>query len=168
MSDAGSEGSGVPKVPESRAMPGYSLLSPELIVKVCTAPRGTSARMRISGAVSCVAPMTKLPSVSVDGTAPSGSSVAWTYPGVRGSRVGGVGRAGGVVGRAPALVVAGAAGAIVVVREADGAAQAARTSTSMVLTGTREAGMQRIGRVRGRTAGAVAGVCVAATVAASG
>jgi hypothetical protein len=70
--------------------------------------------------------MMKLPFASAEGTAPSGSSVAWTYPGVRGSRVGGVGRAGGVVGRAAALVVP--AGVTAVVREADGRAQAARTS----------------------------------------
>src|SRR5437016_3818101 len=36
----------------------------------------------------------KLPSASTDGTSPSGSSFASTYPGVWGSRVGGVGRFG--------------------------------------------------------------------------
>ena len=39
----------------------------------------------------------KLPSASGGGTAPSGSSLAVTYPGVAGSRVGGVGRGAGVV-----------------------------------------------------------------------
>src|ERR1700690_2482619 len=40
--------------------------------------------------------MMKFPSASAGGTAPSGNSLAATYPGVRGSRVGGVGRGGRV------------------------------------------------------------------------
>ena len=40
--------------------------------------------------------MMKFPSVSAGGLAPSGNSVAVTYPGVFGSRVGGVGRADGL------------------------------------------------------------------------
>ena len=36
--------------------------------------------------------MMKFPSVSAGGMAPSGNSLAVTYPGVCGSRVGGVGR----------------------------------------------------------------------------
>jgi hypothetical protein len=42
--------------------------------------------------------MMKFPSASAGGTAPSGSSLAVTNPGVFGSRVGGVGRAGRVAG----------------------------------------------------------------------
>src|SRR3954470_16851511 len=38
--------------------------------------------------------MMKFPSTSAEGTEPSGSSLAVTYPGVFGSRVGGVGRGG--------------------------------------------------------------------------
>ena len=41
--------------------------------------------------------MIKFPSVSAGGTVPSGNSVAVTYPGACGSRVGGVGRAGRLV-----------------------------------------------------------------------
>jgi hypothetical protein len=48
--------------------------------------------------------MMKLPTASADGTAPSGSSLAVTYPGAFGSRVGGTGRVlaagGGVCGAA--------------------------------------------------------------------
>jgi hypothetical protein len=40
--------------------------------------------------------MMKFPSVSDEGTVPSGNSFALTYPGVFGSRVGGVGRGAGV------------------------------------------------------------------------
>src|ERR1700690_1758608 len=41
--------------------------------------------------------MIKFPSASAGGMVPSGNSVAVTYPGVCGSRVGGVGRAGRLV-----------------------------------------------------------------------
>jgi hypothetical protein len=60
-------------------------------------PSGTA----ISGARACVGPMMKFPSASAGGTAPSGNSLAVTYPGVFGSRVGG----GGRLGRAAAGVV---------------------------------------------------------------
>src|SRR5688500_13377393 len=52
--------------------------------------------------------MMKFPWACGGGTVPSGNSVAVTYPGVCGSRVGGVGRAGCVAG--DERVVAGAAG----------------------------------------------------------
>src|SRR5205085_8623335 len=73
-------------------MPGYALLSAELISKLITTPRGVASFAVISGAGLCVGPMTKLPSASAGGTVPSGNSLAVTYPGVFGSRVGGVGR----------------------------------------------------------------------------
>ena len=78
-------------------MPGYILLSAELIVKLWTVPCGTPSCTVISGAGGWVGPMMKLPSASAGGTAPSGSSFAVTYPGVPGSRVGGAGRAGAAV-----------------------------------------------------------------------
>ena len=59
----------------------------------------------ISGAGVWVGPMMKFPSASEGGTAPSGSSFAFTYPGVCGSRVGGAGRgvccAGAAAGGCP-------------------------------------------------------------------
>ena len=65
------------------------------MVKVNTAPCGTLSFAVICGAAACVGPMMKLPSTFADGTAPSGNSVALTYPAECGSRVGGVGRAAG-------------------------------------------------------------------------
>src|SRR4051812_32784312 len=75
-------------------MPGYILLSSDFIVSSCTVPRGTLSPGVISGALGCVGPTMKFPSASGGGTWPSGSSFAWTYPGVCGSRAGGVGRGG--------------------------------------------------------------------------
>ena len=76
-------------------------------MKLWTVPCGTPSCTVISGAGVCVGPMMKLPSASAGGTAPSGSSFAVTYPGVFGSRVGGVGRAGGVAVCAAGAGVAG-------------------------------------------------------------
>jgi hypothetical protein len=73
------------------------LLSTELMVKLWMVPCGTSSLTVISGAGGCVGPMMKFPSSVGPGTLPSGSSLAVTKPGVFGSRVGGVGRGGGVV-----------------------------------------------------------------------
>src|SRR5512140_26603 len=73
---AGSRGSTVPNVPESRATPGYILLSAELIVKVKIVPWGTSSFTVISAAGVCVEPMMKLPLTSGGGTVPSGNSLA--------------------------------------------------------------------------------------------
>src|SRR5271170_1934416 len=64
-------------------------------------PWGTPSCGDASGAGLCVGPRMKFPSVFAGALAPSGKSFAVTYPGVLGSRVGGVGRAAG----------AGAAGA---------------------------------------------------------
>src|ERR1700693_1997585 len=58
-------------------------------------PCGTPSWTAISGAGLCVGPMMKFPSASAGAFVPSGNSFAVTYPGVCGSRVGGVGRAGG-------------------------------------------------------------------------
>src|SRR5580658_4619578 len=75
---AGSFGSGRPKVFCVRAMPGYILLSAELIVNWYTVPCGTLVSTVISSAGSCVGPMIKFPLASAGGTAPSGNSVAVT------------------------------------------------------------------------------------------
>ena len=64
------------------------------MVKSCTVPCGTVTCMDISGARLWVGPMMKFPSASAGGMAPSGNSLAVTNPGVFGSRVGGVERAG--------------------------------------------------------------------------
>src|SRR5947207_1469312 len=57
--------------------------------------------------------MIKFPSTSDGGFVPSGNSLAVTYPGVRGSRAGGVGRAGRVADGAwdAAAAIAGATAA---------------------------------------------------------
>src|ERR1700737_3211454 len=52
--------------------------------------------------------MMKFPSASGGGTAPSGKSLAVTYPGVFGSRVGGAGRVVGAVGCAGGVAADGA------------------------------------------------------------
>jgi hypothetical protein len=67
------------------------------MVNSITVPRGTPLSFRmeetdISGATSWVGPRIKLPSTSAGAFAPSGNSFASTYPGLLGSRVGGVGR----------------------------------------------------------------------------
>ena len=51
----------------------------------------------------------KFPSASGGGTAPSGNSLAVTYPGVFGSRVGGVGRGAGAAACAGGVAAGGAA-----------------------------------------------------------
>src|SRR5882724_8138158 len=71
------------------------------MVKFDTVPCNPPSGAAISGARTCVGPMMKFPSASAGGTAPSGNSLAVTYPGVFGSRVGG----GGRLGRAAAGVV---------------------------------------------------------------
>jgi len=58
----------------------------------CTVPCGTPTCSVNSGARVCVGPRIKLPSTVGGGSAPSGSSVAVTYPGVCGSRSGFGGR----------------------------------------------------------------------------
>src|SRR5688572_20406376 len=106
---AGSFGSTIDRDPGTRAIPGYILLSVDSIVKLWTVPCGTPGCTCVSGDGACVGPITKLPIASAGGTAPSGSSVACTYPGVCGSRVG-AGlprpRAGGAAGVVVAGVVA--------------------------------------------------------------
>src|SRR6185295_7422873 len=64
-------------------------------------PCGTPSCALDSGAALCVGPIMKFPSALAGAFVPSGNSFAGTYPGVFGSRVGGVGRAG-------ALAAAGA------------------------------------------------------------
>src|SRR5688500_17627953 len=73
--------------------------------------------------------MMKLPSTSAGGTVPSGSSVAVTYPGVSGSRVGGVGRGVGAGPRAAGA--AAAAGAAV----CPGGVAAATSQTACAIAG---------------------------------
>src|SRR5229473_1623078 len=66
-----------------------------------TSPLGPLSFAAISGAGLWVGPMMKFPSSFAEGMAPSGNSLALTYPGVFGSRV-------GSGGRAPLLAFAGA------------------------------------------------------------
>src|ERR1035437_6751119 len=64
------------------------------MVNSYTVPCGMSSCAFISGAGVCVGPIMKSPSALAGGMAPSDNSLATTYPGVWGSRAGGVGRAG--------------------------------------------------------------------------
>src|SRR5579864_3723841 len=57
-----------------------------------TVPLRKASSAEIPAGMLCVGPMTKFPSACAGGFVPSGSSFAVTYPGVFGSRVGGVGR----------------------------------------------------------------------------
>src|SRR5258706_199243 len=73
-----------------------------------TVPCGTPSCTAISGAGLCVGPIMKLPSSFAVGMVPSGSSLAVTYPGVCGSRVGDGGRAPRAGGCAEETVAGGA------------------------------------------------------------
>src|SRR5437764_1160448 len=64
------------------------------MLNVETVPCGTPSATVISGAGLWVGPRMKLPSSVAGALAPSGNSLAVTYPGLCGSRVGGTGRAG--------------------------------------------------------------------------
>src|ERR1017187_2401949 len=66
-----------------------------------TSPWGTPSFAAISGAGLWVGPIMKFPSSFAEGMSPSGKSLALTYPGVFGSRV-------GAGGRAPLAAFAGA------------------------------------------------------------
>src|SRR5579862_4895282 len=64
------------------------------MVNSITVPCRVALWLESSGAAGWVGPRMKFPSALARGTVPSGNSFASTYPGVCGSRAGGVGRGG--------------------------------------------------------------------------
>src|ERR1035441_9478139 len=86
------------------------------MVKVKTAPCGTPSCAVISGAGLCVGPRMKFPSEVAGALAASGKPFAVTYPGVLGSRVGGVGRTGRATAAGGAWAIAGSKPVIKVIK----------------------------------------------------